>query len=133
MLFAKRFWAGMADGSITVAFRRWKTARARAGAAHRTPVGVLRIDEVGVMDTSQIGDSDVRRAGFADRAELMRSLRGDGPVYRVAFHLEGPDPREALRETRRAVRGRVGGAARPGWSGWTRPAGTGLGPRPCSS
>ena len=98
MLFAKRFWAGMADGSITVAFRRWKTARARAGAAHRTPVGVLRIDEVGVMDTSQISDSDARRAGFDDRGELLHSLRGDGPVYRVAFHLEGPDPREALRE-----------------------------------
>ena len=88
----------MADGSITVAFRRWKAARAKAGAAHRTPVGVLRIDEVGVMDTSQITDSDALQAGYADREELLGGLRGDGPVYRVAFHLEGPDPREALRE-----------------------------------
>ena len=98
MLFAKRFWAGMADGSVTVTFRSWKTARAKAGAAHRTPVGVLRMDEVGVMDTSKISDSDARRAGYRDRAELLADLPGEGLVYRVAFHLEGPDPRQALRE-----------------------------------
>ena len=98
MLFAQRFWPGIADGSITVTFRRWKAARAKAGSTHRTPVGVLRIDEVGVMDTSAIGEGDAQRAGYAGRDELLRDLRDAETVYRVAFHLEGPDPRVALRE-----------------------------------
>jgi hypothetical protein len=96
VLFAKRFWPGLADGSITVTFRRWERPRARVGASHRTPVGVLRIDDVAVMETSAIGDRDAKRAGYADRAALVREL-GGGSVYRVEFHLEGPDPRIALR------------------------------------
>ena len=98
MLFSQRFWPGLADGSITVAFRRWKTARARAGAAHRTPVGILRINEVGVMETSSIGHEDARRAGYPSREDLLSALRGAETVYRVEFHLEGPDPRVELRE-----------------------------------
>jgi hypothetical protein len=96
VLFAQRFWPGIADGSITVTFRRWKRARARVGAGHRTPVGLLRIDEVGVMETSQIDDADARRAGYPGKAALLEEL-GSGEVYRVEFHLEGPDPRIALR------------------------------------
>jgi hypothetical protein len=97
VLFAQRFWPGLADGSITVTFRRWKRPRARVGATHRTPAGVLRIDAVGVMETSEIGDRDARRAGYPGKAALVREL-GQGAVYRVQFHLEGPDPRIALRE-----------------------------------
>jgi hypothetical protein len=97
VLFAKRFWAGMADGSITVAFRRWKQPRARVGAAHRTPVGVLRITEVGVMETSAIDEADARAAGYPSRAALLDHLAPEGEVYRVKFRFEGPDPREALR------------------------------------
>jgi hypothetical protein len=31
MLFKQRFWAGLADGSVTVAFRRWRRPTVRAG------------------------------------------------------------------------------------------------------
>ncbi len=41
MLFEQRLWSGLADGSVTVAFRRWKRPRARVGGRHRTPAGVL--------------------------------------------------------------------------------------------
>jgi hypothetical protein len=98
MLFPKRLWPGLADGSVTVAFRRWKAPRARVGAAHRTPAGVLRITEVEVMDTAQIGEADARAAGYPDRAALVKVLGGSGEVYRVGFRFEGPDPREALRK-----------------------------------
>ena len=37
------------------------------------------------------------RAGFASRAELLRSLRPEGRLYRIEFQRVGDDPRAALR------------------------------------
>ena len=100
MLFEQRLWAGLADGSVTVTFRRWKRPRARAGGRHRTPAGVLAVDAVAEVDPAAIGEDDARAAGFASLADLLRQLdrHGDGPVYRVDFHHVGADPREALRQ-----------------------------------
>jgi hypothetical protein len=100
VLFKQRLWAGLADGTVTCTFRRWRRPLAKPGGHHRTPAGMLRVDAVAVVDPAGITDEDARRAGFAGRAELLRELdrRGDGPVYRVDFHLAGPDPREALRQ-----------------------------------
>jgi hypothetical protein len=98
MLFEKRHWGGLADGTITLAFRRWKRPAARAGARHITPAGMIEIDEVAVVDPAAITAAEAARAGFADPAALHRLLeRHEGEVYRVAFHLAGPDPRETLR------------------------------------
>ena len=99
MLFERRLWAGLADGTVTLAFRRWRRPQARPGGRHRTPAGVLAVDAVEVVDPAAISEREARLPGAASRAELLRFLdrRGDGPVYRVAFHLAGPDPREALR------------------------------------
>jgi hypothetical protein len=100
MLFEQRLWAALADGSVTVTFRRWRRPRARPGGRHRTPAGVLAVDAVAEVDPAAITEDDARRAGFADLAALLRQLdrHGDGPVYRVDFHHAGADPREALRE-----------------------------------
>jgi hypothetical protein len=100
MLFEQRLWAALADGSVTVTFRRWRRPRARPGGRHRTPAGVLAVDAVAEVDPAAITEDDTRRAGFADLAALLRQLdrHGDGPVYRVDFHHAGADPREALRE-----------------------------------
>jgi hypothetical protein len=100
MLFEQRLWAGLADGTVTVTFRRWPRPRARAGGRHRTPAGVLAVDAVTVVDPAAITEEDARRAGFGSLAELRRRLdrRGDGPVYRIDFHHAGADPREALRQ-----------------------------------
>ena len=43
MLFEQRLWTGLADGSVTVTFRRWRRPRARPGGRHRTPAGVLAV------------------------------------------------------------------------------------------
>ena len=100
MLFEQRLWAALADGSVTVTFRRWRRPRARPGGRHRTPAGVLAVDAVAEVDPADITEDDARRAGFVDLAALLRQLdrHGDGPVYRVDFHHAGADPREALRE-----------------------------------
>jgi hypothetical protein len=99
MLFQQRFWAGLADGSVTLAFRRWQRARVRVGGTYVTPAGVLQVDAVEQVDPAGIGEDDARRAGSASRAELLRELdrHGDGPAWRIAFHHAGPDPRAALR------------------------------------
>jgi hypothetical protein len=100
MLFEQRLWAGLADGTVTVTFRRWPRPRARAGGRHRTPAGVLAVDAVTVVDPAAITEGDARRAGFGSLADLRRRLdrHGDGPVYRIDFHHAGADPREALRQ-----------------------------------
>jgi hypothetical protein len=99
MLFEQRLWAGLADGTVTVTFRRWKRPRARAGGRHTTPAGVLAVDAVAEVDPAAITEDDARAAGFGSLAELRRRLdrHGDGLVYRVDFHHAGADPREALR------------------------------------
>ena len=102
MLFEQRLWAGLADGTVTVTFRRWRRPRARVGARHRTPAGILAVDAVTEVDPASLGEDDARAAGFASLAELRRRLErhgdGPGPVWRVDFHHAGADPRGALRQ-----------------------------------
>jgi hypothetical protein len=38
--------AGIADGSVTLAFRRWDRPRMRPGSTQRTGVGVVRVESV---------------------------------------------------------------------------------------
>ena len=132
MLFEQRLWAGLADGTVTVTFRRWRRPRARPGARHLTPAGVLAVDAVAEVDPAGISEADARAAGFGSLAELLRQLdrHGDGPVYRVDFHHAGPDPREALRgRPTTCPRGRWPSCWR-GWTGSTGPAARSLDARP---
>lgn len=132
VLFRKALWSGLEDGTVTLAFRRWKRPLVRPGSTQRTAVGVLQFDAVDVVDPVEITDADARRAGFQSRAELLRELdrRGDDPIHRIAFHHAGPDPREALRRADdlsdaewsklTARLARLDKASRHG--AWTRPA-----------
>jgi hypothetical protein len=98
MLFPKRLWPGIADGSVTLAFRRWERPRARPGARHRTPAGVIEIDSVKAIDPGRISDREARRAGAENAAEIRAILaRRSGTHYRIAFHHAGVDPRIELR------------------------------------
>jgi hypothetical protein len=97
MLFKRAQLEGIATGTIDLQFRRWDRPRARAGARQMTGVGVIRIDDVRVV--TRITRDEARRAGFDAPDEVVRALRPDGDLYRIALHFEGPDPRLALRET----------------------------------
>ena len=46
MLFPKRVWVGLVDGSVTVAFRYWKRPTVKGGGTLQSAVGVLAIDSV---------------------------------------------------------------------------------------
>ena len=98
MLFPSRFLEGIAAGSTTLAFRRWKSARAKVGSRHRSPVGLIEIDAVDVVELEDITVEDARNAGYESLDELLGWLSArDGLIHRVSFHFAGPDPRIALR------------------------------------
>jgi hypothetical protein len=98
MLFRQETLRRIEAGEVTLAFRRWRRPTVKAGGTLRTRAGVLAIESVEPVDEDAISDADVRRAGAPDRQALLAGLRRDGTLYRVGFHVEGPDPRIALRE-----------------------------------
>jgi hypothetical protein len=98
MLFRLETLRGIEAGEVTLAFRRWRRPTVRAGGTLRTRAGVLAIDSVEPVDEAAISDAEARRAGAADRADLIARLRPEGTLYRIEFRLAGPDPRIALRE-----------------------------------
>lgn len=98
MLFPKKLWAGLEDGSVTLAFRRWKQPAAKPGGTQRFAGGVLAFDEVSTVTLKSITAEQARRAGFAQRAELIEALQGEGKVYRVTLHYAGQDHRVELRQ-----------------------------------
>jgi hypothetical protein len=91
---------GVADGSITLAFRRWRRQDVRSGATFRSSAGVIRVGEVTVVDPDSIDDGEAVLAGHPDAASVRRRLAGDPawPTYRVELGWAGEDPRIALRE-----------------------------------
>jgi hypothetical protein len=98
MLFRQETLRRIQAGEVTLAFRRWRRPTVKAGGTLRTRAGVLAIESVEQVGEEAISDADARRAGALDRRALLAGLRADGTLYRIAFRLEGPDPRVALRE-----------------------------------
>jgi len=89
---------GIVAGDVTLAFRRWDRARAKAGSLHRTVVGLVAVDAVEVVRLADVTAADARAAGASTRADLVRFLRGrGGQVYRMRLRYAGADPRIALR------------------------------------
>ena len=100
MLLPPKVAHGVADGSVTVAFRRWRKQDVKPGATFRTAGGVVRVGAVSVIDPARITDVDAVRAGHPDADAVRRALAGDAawPTYRVELSWAGEDPRVALRE-----------------------------------
>ncbi|MGZ4655791.1 MAG: hypothetical protein ACXVGE_02365 [Blastococcus sp.] len=100
---------GIADGSVTLAFRRWDSPRMRPGSTQRTRAGVLEVLTVDEVDPEALTEDDAAAAGVRSLAQLLRLLdrRPGAHVYRMRVRAAGPDPRVALRE-----QAELGGAAR---------------------
>ena len=94
--------AGLAEGRIDLAFRRWEKPRVKPGGRQRTPIGVVGFETVEAVPRRAVTVDAARRAGFADRDEVLAFLdrRSAGQIYRIQLGLVGPDPRVALREER---------------------------------
>ncbi|UXN75988.1 hypothetical protein N8D56_24990 (plasmid) [Devosia sp. A8/3-2] len=103
MLFKSWVLEGIEAGRITLAFRCWTKPTVRTGGTLRTPIGVLAIEGVEAIGPDDISREDAWCAGFHTREALLADLRmgRDGTLYRIRFHVTGPDPREALRQNDR--------------------------------
>jgi hypothetical protein len=90
----------IARGHVDLVFRRWTKPTVRTGGTLHTAVGLLGIDRVERVNAAAITDDEVRRAGFGERAELLKLLdrRSQGDVYRIDVRFIGGDPRVELRE-----------------------------------
>ena len=130
MLFEKRFWAGITDGTITSTFRRWKRPQAVAGKRYRTPGGLIEVQSIAVVHASDITSADALASGYSSARDLVADLRGtpELPIYRIRFHhVDEPDPRDVLAhddalsdDDLRAIRVRLERMDRLGASGpWT--------------
>jgi hypothetical protein len=100
MLFRPATLRGIADGTVTRAYRKWDRPRVRPGGRQRTPAGVVAFDAVEPVDRDSLTHGDALAAGLAGLDELLELVgrRPTGTIYRVDLHLAGPDPRVALRE-----------------------------------
>jgi hypothetical protein len=109
MLFRQHLWRHLVDGSVTVAFRRWRRPTVRAGGTLRTAAGVLAIDRVDVIEPGDITATDAVRAGYdtVDAVHADLPAGQDRRLYRVEFHYAGEDPRVALRDQRDLSEGDV--------------------------
>src|SRR5687767_10689790 len=99
MLFRQDILQGIADGRVTLAFRRWRKAPPVDGSTLRTSVGVLCLERVTIIEESEITPDDVRRTGMSLDA-LRAALAREGTLMRLEVRLIGGDPRIALREQR---------------------------------
>jgi hypothetical protein len=101
MIFSWRFLEGIRDGTITVAFRRWRRPTVRAGGTLLTAIGQVSIVSVDQVALDDISTADARRAGYLSLDRLVSELqkRSGGTLYRIELGGVRPDPRVALRGT----------------------------------
>jgi len=102
VIFRQEFLDGIRNGSITVAFRRWRRPSVKTGGTLLTAGGLLHIRDVSAIAIEDISDSDARRAGYPSRDALVEELneRTDGKLYRIDLGTLEADPRVALRKKR---------------------------------
>ena len=105
LLFQKAFHAGLQSGAITLTYRRWPTARVKAGGRYRChPIGVLEVDGISRVKVEDITADEAVRAGFETREALVAylaggpagRLQGDTELFRVELHYVGDGDRVPL-------------------------------------
>jgi hypothetical protein len=99
VLFEPRLQAGLTDGSIRLAFRRWKRPQVVAGRNYRSPIGLVAIDSVTSVVDGAISDDDARAAGYHSVEDLLKNLKGppEGSLFRLELRRSpDADPRSVL-------------------------------------
>ena len=99
MLFKVKQLQGIKSGAISLAFRKWKQARVKAGSKLKTAVGVLEVKDISKTSIDSITEADAKAAGFENRAALLKILKKvtEGHIYRIEIAFFSEDPRIALR------------------------------------
>lgn len=97
MLLPPKIAAGVADGTVTVAFRRWAAPRVKVGGRFLTSAGLIEVTSVDTADG--VSQQDAEAAGSPAPEAVLKLTKGDEQLYRVGLTWAGPDPRIALRES----------------------------------
>jgi hypothetical protein len=100
VLFERRLQAGLTDGSIRLAYRRWRRAQVVACRQYRSPIGMVDVLSVSVVD-GEIPAADALAAGYTSVQALLDDLKGppDADLYRLELRrASAPDPRSVLAE-----------------------------------
>ena len=98
MILTSRVAAGVADGSVSLAFRRWKTLRVKPGNTFRSTAGIVAVGDISVIAVGDITEQQAQAAGAASKDELVKTFRGDpaDPVFKIELTWDGPDTRVDL-------------------------------------
>jgi hypothetical protein len=101
MLFRKKILDGLRNGTVTLAFRRWRRPTVRQGSTLLTPVGQLHIGSISLVALNLISEVDAQQAGYELREALLLELnrREVGQIYRIELGPLVPDPRIVLRNS----------------------------------
>ena len=99
MLLPPKIAAGVADGSVTLAFRRWPVPRVKVGGRFLTSAGLIEITSVTPVADDSVTLADAEAAGAGSPAAVLKLTKGSEQLYRVGLTWAGPDPRIALRES----------------------------------
>src|SRR6266852_9221804 len=75
VLFEKRLQEGLRNGSIRLAFRRWRRAQVVSGRQYRSPIGVIDVQSISVVE-GQISPEDARAAGYPSVDSLIKDMKG---------------------------------------------------------
>ncbi len=98
MLFEKRLQDGLRDGSIRLAFRRWRRAQVVGGRQYRSPIGLIDVQNISVVE-GPIAPEDAHAAGYPSVDSLLKDMKGpaDGQLYRIEMRPSSElDPRQTL-------------------------------------
>jgi hypothetical protein len=100
MIIKRHHILGIKAGKVTLAFRKWRRPSVKTGGTLKNALGLIRIVEVTPISLASITDGDARKAGHADRDEVVALLKkvAEGKVYKIRLKYESADPRIALRE-----------------------------------
>jgi hypothetical protein len=99
MLLPPKIAAGVADGTVTLAFRRWAAPRVKVGGRFLTSAGLIEVTSVEQIPDAAVGQADAEASGAASPLAVLKLSKGDEQLYRVGLTWAGPDPRIALRES----------------------------------
>lgn len=100
MLFKQIHLKGIKEGTITLAFRKWKKPTVKKGSLLKTAIGQVEIEDIAEVKVTQLTKSDAVKAGFQNREELLEQLNSveEGNVYKIKVRYHSEDPRIKLRQ-----------------------------------
>ena len=101
MLFKMKDLERIKKGEISLAFRKWKSTRVKAGSLIKTALGLVEIESIHEIKETNIRLEDLRKAGYSsfDDWQQVHSKIKEGRTFVISLKYAGADPRIELRET----------------------------------